>query len=428
MKNYLRTLRGLKREARLYLIADALSGFTVDGGVYAVLFNLYLLRLGYQSEFIGAVNAAGLLAYGLFSLPAGWLGARWGSRRMIGAGLGAMAIGGFAIPLAEFVPPDLGAVWLIAAYVFTYSGLALHITNATPFLVEITGEAERPHLFSVVSASWFLAGFAGNLIGGVLPWLFASSFASPLASGAEGLDQPAPYRYSLWLAALLLIPASLAMRAARRGAVRREAEPVLQSFQPQTGVSAQIGLLALVRFLLVMGVGAVLIFFNMYLEEGLGHGTAGIGMLLGAGRLCAAVTALLLPMLAARWSNARLVVATATGMTLSMAPLILLPIRSAAAFSFICVIALMAIRIPTFLVYAMESVAPTRRPLMSGAGEMANGLGFAFIGLGGGYVISAMGYRPLFLLSACLTAAGTFVFFRLSSAKTPRCYQPLRHA
>ncbi|HSX83311.1 MAG TPA: hypothetical protein VLQ80_32740, partial [Candidatus Saccharimonadia bacterium] len=37
--------------------------------------------------------------------------------------------------------------------------------------------------------------------------------------------------------------------------------------------------------------------------------------------------------------------------------------------------------------------------------------GFAIIGLGGGYIITAFGYRPLFLLSACLTAVGTLVFW-----------------
>ena len=59
----------------------------------------------------------------------------------------------------------------------------------------------------------------------------------------------------------------------------------------------------------------------------------------------------------------------------------------------------------------MEAVAPEQRTLMSGANELANGLGFAIIGLGGGYIITAFGYRPLFLLSACLTAVGTLVFW-----------------
>ena len=75
-----------------------------------------------------------------------------------------------------------------------------------------------------------------------------------------------------------------------------------------------------------------------------------------------------------------------------------------------------AIRIPAFLVYSMEAVAPEHRTIMSGTNEMANGLGFAIMGLGRGYIITTCGYRPLFWLSACLTAMGTLVFWGRCSA------------
>jgi MFS family permease len=74
--------------------------------------------------------------------------------------------------------------------------------------------------------------------------------------------------------------------------------------------------------------------------------------------------------------------------------------------------ALLALRAPTYAAYAMEAVPPGRRALMSGASEMANGLGFAVIGLGGGQIISVFGYRPLFLLSAALTLVGAWLFAR----------------
>ena len=53
------SFRTFNRSIRLYLLATLLLGLSVDG-VYAVLFNLYLLRLGYNPEFIGLANAAGL--------------------------------------------------------------------------------------------------------------------------------------------------------------------------------------------------------------------------------------------------------------------------------------------------------------------------------------------------------------------------------
>ena len=80
MANYLSKLR-FNRDVWLVLITWALMGFAYTG-VFLVLFNLYLLRLGYGPEFVGIVNGVGLIA-ALVSLPAGALGKRWGSRRLL---------------------------------------------------------------------------------------------------------------------------------------------------------------------------------------------------------------------------------------------------------------------------------------------------------------------------------------------------------
>jgi len=280
-------------------------------------------------------------------------------------------------------------------------GLALHIANATPFVMAATSATERHHAFALASALWFLAGFVGNLLGGWLPTLFVVSLRT-------SLHQPAPYRYTLALAGLCLIPAILAMCSAR---------PARGSGMPQQRRQrgripyGRIGWLASARLLQVMGAGSVFLFLNVYLDAVLGAQTAIIGTLLALGRLGAVPAALLAPLLVMRWNKRRLIIGATTGIALSLMPLVLLPHWGAAMFSFIGVVALTAVRIPTFLVYSMEAVAPEHRTIMSGANEMANGLGFAIIGLGGGYIITAFGYRPLFLLSACLTAVGTLVFW-----------------
>jgi MFS family permease len=407
-RTYVQTLRLCNRQVRSYLCAEGLSGFAVDGGIYAVLFNLYLLRLGYGPTFIGAVNAAGLLAFGLWSLPAGLLGGCWGNRRMLIVGLGVMAVGCSALPLAEYTPPTWQARWLITTYVFLHMGLALHIANATPFVMAATSATERHHAFALASALWFLAGFVGNLFGGWLPTLFVASLGA-------SLNQPAPYRHTLAIAGFCLIPAILVICSARPARGNRMAQPRRQWGRIPYG---RIGWLALARLLQVMGAGSVFLFLNVYLDAGLGAPTTVIGTLLALGRLGAVPAALLAPLLVARWNTRRLIIGATTGIALSLMPLVLLPHWGAATLSFIGVVALTAIRIPAFLVYSMEAVAPEHRTIMSGANEMANGLGFAIIGLGGGYIITAFGYRPLFLLSACLTVVGTLVFWWCCSEGT----------
>src|SRR5690242_6982490 len=98
---YLKWLRLLGPSVALYFVTIALVGFAIDGGVYAVLLNLYLVRMGYGPESIGFVNSAGALTFALACLPAGALGGRWGSRRIMVMGLGLLLASGVALPLAD---------------------------------------------------------------------------------------------------------------------------------------------------------------------------------------------------------------------------------------------------------------------------------------------------------------------------------------
>jgi MFS family permease len=98
---------------RLYLFAVALLGFTVFGGIYPVLFNLYLLRLGYGPDYVGLINSVVGLAFALFSLPAGLISWRWGGRRTMLLGIGTTALMLLLLTFAELVPPGLRSWWLI---------------------------------------------------------------------------------------------------------------------------------------------------------------------------------------------------------------------------------------------------------------------------------------------------------------------------
>src|SRR5260221_12419149 len=68
-------LRPFNRSIHLWLLAFAAAGFTYFG-VQAVLFNLYLLRLGFEPQFIGLLIGSGQLVFALAALPSGELGRR----------------------------------------------------------------------------------------------------------------------------------------------------------------------------------------------------------------------------------------------------------------------------------------------------------------------------------------------------------------
>jgi MFS family permease len=360
-------LQRFNRPVRLYLVSSALFGFTIFGGIYTLLLNLYLLRLGYGPGFVGVVNASGMLALALFSLPAGALGGRWGSRRTLIAGLSLIVIGLGLLPLAELVPVPFQPGWLVGTYMIAWLGVAMYFVNTNPFLMAVTTPVERNHVFSVQVALWPIAGFAGSLVGGVLPGQIAGLLGVTL-------NHPGPYRYPLLLAAMLLIPSILALRATTEpiGVQRQE---IARHTNP--GPYRLIALLSLVTLLQLAGEGATRTFFNVYLDTGLQMPTAQIGTLMGAAQLLAVPAALATPVLAARLGNRDTVITGSFGMAFSLLPLVLIAHAGAAGLGFIGMTAMASIRRPAISVYAMEIVPAAWRTTMSSATTMAVGVSCA---------------------------------------------------
>jgi MFS family permease len=407
---YVSALRRLNPTLARYFVTIAVVGFALDGGVYALLLNLFLLRLGYRPEQIGLVNSAGTLTFALSSLPAGMLGARWGNHGLLSIGLGLMLVGCLLLPLAEMLASEWRLPWLLANTIVLYLGLACYFVNTAPFVMEIVGTTERNQIFSFQTALLSLAAFIGSLFGGFLPPIIAELLG-------VSLEQPTPYRYALIVAGLTVIPALLAIRTARLGSAPPEvARNPVEVVRPATAAAVPLfGLLAtmaLVRLLQVSGVAATTTFFNVYLDAVLLVPTAQIGTILAVGRLLGVPAALASSALTARFGNRAVVTAASIGTALSILPLALVPHWGAAGLGFIGVVGFSWIRYAASVVYFLELVPPNRRATVSGVMEMAAGVCFTMLAFGGGYAIAWLGYQSLFLIGAALTGLSALVFWR----------------
>lgn len=386
---------------RLYLVSSALFGFSFFGGIYSVLLNLYLVRLGYGPDFVGLVNGSGMLALALFAFPAGTLGTRLGSRRGLILGLSMIIAGLGLLPLAELTPSALRSAWLVLTYMLAWLGVALYFVNTNPFLMSVTSPVERNHVFSIQAALWPIAGFAGSLAGGVLPGRIAALLD-------VGLDQPVPFRYPLMIGALLLIPSVLALRATPEQTEQQRQDIVVPAGPAPRRV---MGLLSLVTLLQLAGEGATRTFFNVYLDTGLAVPTAQIGTIMGAAQLLAVPAALTTPMLAARIGNRNTTLTGSLGMALSLLPLALVSHAGAASIGFIGMTAMASIRRPAISVYGMEIVPPGWRTTMSSATTTALGLSWCLVAFGGGFLITQVSYASFFLTAAGTTALGVGLFW-----------------
>ena len=396
---YVRNLRLLSRDVRLYFITPALVGLSWMG-IYSVVFNLYLLRLGYDARFIGQVNAVGTLTYALAALPAGALGRR-GVRRMMILGLSLVTMGLALPPLNEYLPSGWRAVWLMMTYPLGFFGAALYIVNANVFLMSSTDSTLRSHVFSTQVGLWPLAAFVGSLVGGILPELLAATLHVPV-------DHPAPYRYSLLIAAVLLIPAAPVLMATREIETKET-----RAQQSATGSApyALIILLAAVQMFQAAGGGVAGSFFNVYLDDHLHVATRQIGTVTAIGQLLAASAALAAPTLIARWGKGRTFILASSGIVISLLPLAFIPYWWAAGLGYLGVLALASVWRPAIMMYRMELVSPGWWPVVNGASHMATGLSMSAMAFGGGYMVTALGYRSLFLTGATVTAAGVLLFW-----------------
>ena len=170
--------------------------------------------------------------------------------------------------------------------------------------------------------------------------------------------------------------------------------------------------------------------YNVYFDDALNMPTSRIGLISGIGRLLGVPMSLTIPWLVARFGNFRLVLISLGLIITLMLPLALIPYWPIASFALISINSMGALSYLSFIAFTMALVSEKQRSLISGAGEMAIGTGFAISSLVGGYLIAWYGYRELFLFGAALTTLGLVAFwivFRKRAAASSTIPNPAIH-
>lgn len=388
-----RILRTFNNNIRRYLFVWALIGFSYFG-IQSVLLNLYLLRLGFGPSFIGMLIASGQLIWAVAALPAGAVGRRVGLRAALVAGSTLMAMAMGALLLVEALPGPLWMIWLFGTWALLWVGVALTTVNSTPYLMQVSTPEERNYAFVAQGAVMGLAGFGGSLVAGVLPQL--------LVSGLGGsLNQPAPYRYALWIVPLMYMVGT---------AVWAGVHPVRLPIERETGEAGAkpIGLFlffGLVVFLQTAGEGAVRTFFNVYLDGDLGLSTAWIGTIFGLSQLLSLTITLVAPRLLGRWGAARIFMMSIVGIGVTMIPLALFPHWLPATLGYMAMMIVLAVNGPARSIFSQELAAAHWRTTTSAIATIGVALGWSGSAAVGGYMSAHVGFRSLFQVSAVLAFA-----------------------
>ena len=79
--NYIQAFKNFSTNARMYLAFNFLVSLYV--GISSVVFNLYIIKLGYNEQFLGLIISAMMIATGLFAFPAAQICDRIGSKKSL---------------------------------------------------------------------------------------------------------------------------------------------------------------------------------------------------------------------------------------------------------------------------------------------------------------------------------------------------------
>ncbi len=409
MHEYWRALRLFSPSLRRFLFSSALVTL-VAFGLAAVLQNLYMLRLGFDAGFIGLVLGVGQLVWAATALPAGLVSGRVGLRWGIQAGIALYGLGLALLLLVEWQPAEVWGAWLIGSQAIAMMGVALITVNNIPYLMAITGEAERRHAFAIFQALGPATAFLGSVVAGLLPAF--------LAEGAGlSLDQPGPYRLALLAAPVFCLLAVLPLFGAER--VRGE----LSSESVRVAQPAPLSLLLVygaIIFLHATGEGAARIFFNVYLDSGLGVPPAEIGSIMGVAQLLPIVAALSVPLLLARWGTGYTLLFANVGVGLLLVPFVLGPQVLLAAVAYMGVLAMSLVMGTSRDFLGQQLVVARWRTAAQAVVVIGVALGWATIGVAGGWLIEQAGFYAMYLAATVATfcSAGVLVVF-LRSRRHP---------
>nr|BBH93727.1 hypothetical protein KTA_19260 [Thermogemmatispora argillosa] len=433
--DYVRQFTRLQRNARLYLISNALSGVSL--GILLLLYNLYLDALGYRADFIGAVQFAATVGAGLAIFPAGLCVDRLGGKTvLIVASLLIGLLGAGQILFRQALP------LLITAFLAGVVSAALLVVNA-PYLTQNSQPAERSHLFSLNLVVTLVSSVAGRLLGGALPVWFRQLpwLMGPLPFPLSVLLAPQPeariYQLALISAGLLAIPSLVPLflldpdprpqtaQPSREATTSALANRLAQYLGDSVAgwrhrlnwelwrlwLGSALVLLTLEQGLIGFGAGLFIPYFNLFFVRQLGASSWQFGLIDGAATALTACATLLAPWLAARLGKARAVVVT---QALSLPLMLLLGFSRSlllAALLYPLRQGAMDMTMGVLQAFSMEVVPVRWRGLANSSYQAVYWIAYSLATPLGGIIIVQRGYPSIFVLAAMSYALAILVLW-----------------
>lgn len=367
-------------------------------GGFRLLFNFYVLSLGYDESLLGNLITTSNMTALLMALPMGYLVDRWGRKNS----LMIRTVLLFVAVLTMAIWPSV-MIFIIMNIAF---GLAMSIGSVVtgPFMMENSDEQERAYLFSFASGLQTAAMSVGNWVGGYLP------------SWVGGYQQVIPESSSAYAGAMVIISIISLIGIVPILFIRRNYMADVRDgiFSPITFAKENPRLLGKVftpLLLVSIGAGLFVPFMNVFFRVQHNQPDTVVGSLMAWGSLAMGIGLLMAPPLADRLGKLRLVVIT---QGLSIPFMILLgftPIFWISTLAYYVRMALMNMSNPIYQNFVLERVKPTDRATVASLYSMVWSFGRSFSPSVSGSLQVDYGFGPPFMIAIGLYAVAICLYW-----------------
>jgi len=412
IRAYLTTIRNYPREIKLFFGYALFSNIGI--GAFALLFNLYLVQLGYREDFIGMFNGLSTVALAVGALALGRLLNRFGSWWCITYGTAAFVAASVVLAFMTQRYPLLVFGFVQGAFT------SFLFVPLMPFVIDHTRPDARPTVAALALSLTSVSATIGSIVSGWVPRLLGP----PL-----GLEVPGAEAFrlgliiSLALTACGLVP-MLLMQQARSPQVQQTSHHLLVTSEVQRAREARRHSAVFVATggLLSVGAGAVIPFYNVFLAS-LGLGASTIGIVFAFASLLGAFCGLFAPVIARKLGSLNAVLVVRLFPVPFYLALTVLDTIPLAVIAHVVRAISISLAWPIDSTMVADILPPKARANAFSSRSAAWNLGFAFASFVAGPVIVAHGYAPVFLTFVVFSVVSMALFainFRGHPATQPR--------
>ncbi|RRR65474.1 MAG: MFS transporter [Candidatus Viridilinea halotolerans] len=379
-------LRALSSPVKRILAHSLLFGLSFS--IADLLFNFYLVSMGYGTDTAGLMSTISRGAGMLLGVPMGMLIDRMGAQRSLVVALAIYCAGWLLMLQASLL-------WALAAAQFVIgAAFLMAMTAVIPLLSAVTNDDERARVFGFNASATLTVGLVGSAIGGLLPTAAALLLA-------VGNQTTAAYRLALGAVIVLALGAMLPVL--RRFPVVSCSETQRNSEQhnePATLLPlARLLRFALAGLMLGMGGGALLPFQNLFFRNVFGLSDSVVGMILAITALGMGMGALMGSPVTARIGLRRAAAILRMGTVVGLM-LMLIPALMPAIVGFFLRGMFVSASFPMNDALIMRHTPARQRGMAMSLVSVLWAGGWAVSAVISGYVQMAWGFTPIIIFAA----------------------------